>query len=57
MSTVSPSRARASIAEAAEYWNVSTDTVRRWAKSGHIHAERHGPKLIRIDLDSLRGEL
>lgn len=37
----------------AEIRNVSTKTVRRWITDGLIYAERVGPRLIRIDLNSL----
>ena len=33
--------------------NVSTKTVRRWITDGLIYAERVGPRLIRIDVNSL----
>lgn len=33
--------------------NVSTKTVRRWISDGLIYAERVGPRLIRIDMNSL----
>ena len=41
------------VAEAAEYWRVSTKTVRRWISQGLIRAERVGPRLIRIDVNAL----
>lgn len=37
----------------AEIRNVSTKTVRRWISEGLIYAERIGPRLIRIDMNSL----
>ena len=32
---------------------VSTATMRRWIASGLVYAEKIGPKLIRIDLDTV----
>ena len=42
-----------SVQEAADYLGVSTKSIRRWISSGLIKAYRVGPKLIRVDLDSL----
>ena len=42
-----------SVADAATYYNVSPKTIRRWIAAGTIHAERIGPRLIRIDTQSL----
>lgn len=41
------------IRDAAEREQVSTRTIRRWIARGLIRAERIGPRLIRVDLDSL----
>ncbi|MET0888163.1 MAG: helix-turn-helix domain-containing protein [Mycetocola sp.] len=41
------------IQDAAAYWSISTKTVRRYIAQGLIKAERIGPRLIRVDLDSL----
>jgi len=41
------------IAQAAEYLNVSTKTIRRWITQGIIEAERMGPRLIRVNVASL----
>jgi excisionase family DNA binding protein len=43
-----------SIAEAAAHYGVSDKSLRRWIAAGLIKAERIGPKLIRVDLESLR---
>ena len=52
MSTTLPRKG--TIAETAEYYAVSTKTVRRWIAAGLIHAERVGPHLIRVDIDSMQ---
>ena len=44
-----------SIKAYADKWNVSTDTVRRWIKSGKLKALKIG-RLIRIDENALVGE-
>ena len=44
---------KATIQESADYWKVSQKTVRRWISAGIIKAERIGPRLIRVDLNSL----
>lgn len=41
------------IADAAARKQVSVKTVRRWIAAGLVTAERIGPRLIRVDLDSL----
>jgi excisionase family DNA binding protein len=41
--------AKLSVREVAEFHGVSEKTVRRWISSGHLHADRVGPKLLRID--------
>jgi excisionase family DNA binding protein len=41
------------ISEAADYLNVSGKTIRRWISAGLIEAERLGPRLIRVNADSL----
>lgn len=45
-----------SIAEAAEYFGVTTRTIHRYIKDGRLPASRLGPRFIRIkvaDLDAL----
>lgn len=41
------------IAKIAEMLSVHTDTVRRWAKAGHVKKINLGPRCSRIDGDSL----
>ena len=41
------------VSQAADSQHVSTKTIRRWIADGIIYAERIGPRLIRVDLDSL----
>ncbi|GAA1959900.1 hypothetical protein GCM10009816_22080 [Microbacterium aquimaris] len=43
------------VAEAADEWQLCTKTVRRYISSGDIYAERLGPRLIRVDLNSIHG--
>ncbi len=38
------------LSEAADYYKVSTDTIRRMATRGEIEARRFGPRLIRVRL-------
>lgn len=42
------------VAEAAELYRVSPDTIRRMIRRGEVYAERFGPRLIRIDLNSFK---
>lgn len=42
-----------SIARAAEVADVSTRTIYRWIREGHLTAYRFGPSLLRIDLADL----
>jgi excisionase family DNA binding protein len=42
-----------SVVEAADHLGVSTKTVRRWIASGHLSAQRVGPRLIRIPSASI----
>lgn len=42
-----------SIRQGAEYLNVSEKTIRRYISQGRIKATRVGPRLIRIERDSL----
>lgn len=46
----------ATIERAAEHYGVSRSSIRRWIDAGLIHAERMGPRLIRVDLYSLQGQ-
>lgn len=45
--------ARPTIKAAAEYLGVDPKTIRRWISQGRLTAYRVGPRLIRIDRDSL----
>jgi hypothetical protein len=42
---------------AAEHYDVSRQTVRRWNARGKIHAYRVEPRLIRVDLDEIEAEI
>ncbi|WP_461476157.1 excisionase family DNA-binding protein [Microbacterium sp. HJ5] len=53
-SSVSAQPDWASIAQAAAALGVSRDTIRRMITRGDLAAERIGPRLIRVDLNSLR---
>jgi excisionase family DNA binding protein len=46
-----------SIAVAAEHYDVSRQTVRRWIAKGKIHAYRVEPRLIRVDLDEIEAKI
>ena len=46
-----------SIAAAADHYDVSQQTVRRWIASGRITAHRVGPRLIRVDLDEIEAKI
>jgi len=51
-----PTRRRwATINQFAAEWEISEKTVRRMIADGEIYAERIGPRLIRVDPDSLKG--
>lgn len=43
------------IQQAAEAYQVSQKTIRRWISAGIIDARRVGPRLIRVDLASAIG--
>lgn len=42
------------IAQAASALDVSRDTIRRMIARGELYAERIGPRLVRVDLGSIR---
>lgn len=42
------------IAQAASALGVSRDTIRRMIARGEVYAERLGPRLVRVDLGSIR---
>lgn len=52
--SVSPQPRWATIAEAAAAFGVSTKTLRRMIDRGEAYAERIGPRLVRVDLGSIR---
>jgi len=41
------------LSELAEERRISTKTARRMITRGEVYAERVGPRLIRVDLDSV----
>lgn len=45
--------ARPSVRQAAEWIGVDPKTIRRWIAQGRLKAFRVGPRLIRIDRESL----
>ncbi|AZS08240.1 excise [Mycobacterium phage IronMan] len=45
--------ARASIQQTADYLGVSTRTVRNYIAAGKLKAVRLGPRLIRVERDSV----
>lgn len=45
--------ARPSIKQAAEFLGVDVRTIRRWISQGRLIAHRVGPRLIRIDRESI----
>jgi len=51
--TVASPTSWGTIQEAADQLKVSTKTIRRWITQGLIEAERVGPRLIRVRLNSL----
>ncbi|QDP44622.1 excise [Mycobacterium phage NothingSpecial] len=44
---------RASIQQTADFLGVSTKTVRRYIADGKLKAVRLGPRLIRVERDSV----
>ena len=51
--SVSGSSRLISLADAADYYGVSTKTIRRWISDGRIEGYRVGPRLLRVRMDSL----
>lgn len=39
--------------EAADQYQVTSKTIRRWITQGRIEAKRFGPRLIRVNLASI----
>lgn len=57
MSTTTPPRSLsgwATMNQAAAALGVSRDTIRRMIARGELYAERIGPRLVRVDLDSVQ---
>jgi len=55
VSTVTTSTGRwSTIAQTAAHFGVHPWTVRQWISKGLIHAERIGPRLIRVDIESMQ---
>lgn len=50
---IDTSAQKVTLAQAALHFQVSTKTIRRWISLGLIKAERVGPRLIRVDLESI----
>jgi excisionase family DNA binding protein len=44
---------RPTIKQAADYHQVDIKTIRRWIQQGRITAVRVGPRLLRLDRDSV----
>jgi excisionase family DNA binding protein len=44
---------RPTIKQAAEYHQVDIKTIRRWIQQGRITAHRVGPRLLRLDRESV----
>ena len=44
---------RPSIRQAADWIGVDPKTIRRWISQGRLRADRYGPRLLRVDRDSL----
>jgi excisionase family DNA binding protein len=51
MSSIAPRSG--TIQEAATAYGVSPQTIRRWIRSGILEAHRIGPRLIRVNFESL----
>jgi len=43
-----------SVNEACDYYKIDRGTLRRWIATGIITAYRVGPRVIRVDLDSIK---
>jgi excisionase family DNA binding protein len=52
-----PTRRLASLAAAAEQYDVSEKTVRRWISDGKIKGYRVGKLLIKVDLDEIEANV
>lgn len=51
-----PASRAISIAEAAETYDVSRTTIRRYIAAGRLAAYRIGPRMIRLDADQVARE-
>lgn len=49
-----PTSPLSTVQDAAHLFRVSTKTIYRWIATGEIQATRVGPRLIRVDVDSVR---
>jgi len=47
---------RDTVQDAADHFGVSPRTIRNWIESGQLEAVRIGPKLLRVDINSLHTE-
>jgi excisionase family DNA binding protein len=45
--------ARPTIKQSADAFQVSDKTMRRWIRDGRVKAFRLGPRLVRVDRESL----
>lgn len=45
--------AQPTIRQAAEHFSVDAKTIRRWIAQGRLTAYRVGPRLIRVDRESI----
>lgn len=51
---MSPTKGKfVSLQDAADYYGVSTKSIRRWISDGRLEGYRVGPRLLRVRLDSL----
>jgi excisionase family DNA binding protein len=48
-----PARCFASVADAAEYANVSSRTIRRYIRTGRLTGYRVGPRLVKVELSDV----
>jgi excisionase family DNA binding protein len=48
-----PLPARPTIRQAADWAQISDKTMRRWIREGRVKAYRVGPRLLRVDRESL----
>lgn len=48
---------RVTVREAADHCGVGATTIRRWIDQGRIVAYRTGPRIIRVDLESVEAQV